>query len=543
VRELLLTGGDAPTMRDRTRRGALIRIVMANPLCGEIARDAAERVVESLRVRLADVRRDAMSFVSASESVFDILLTHLTSRRIQDALVSARASLGIDAGDETDPDLDAAVARRLDVLRRCVMTELGERLACSDREPWLHHLLRRIDQLSALLGPRNDRGEADQIAQARRALQRMTTSRIARHAGRFVIHPTDGGLELLPLIGGKAANLGELTRLLGPDCVPSWFTITDHAFRDVLAGSPGPAAETLGVDRQRRQSLEAAIESILMREHTTDAARSTMIRLLWQTAPLPAALVDAVQVAYREFADEPLVAVRSSALEEDTETTTCAGLFDTFLFVRGVASILDHLKRAWAGLWTERAIQHRRFTGAQPERTGGGVIIQRMIPSRVSGVLHTIWAVGDRPRETLINAGWGLGEGIVSGTVDADEILVPRIGKPQERVAAMRYRVGDKREQIVFDARSGVGTKREPVVLHHRRQPALDRSEILELVQDASHLEAEYGCPLDIEFAYECEQLRLLQVRPIPIHQFVLSEILTRYPIDRRNDTHERERT
>jgi hypothetical protein len=543
VRELLLTGGDTPAMRDRARRGALMRVVTSNPLCGEIARGEAKRVVESLRARLADVRRDAVSFVSTSESVFDILFTRLMNCRIQDALTSARASLGDDAGDEPDPDLDTATTRRLDALRRRVLTELAERLAHPDETHRLHHLLRRIEQLSALLEPLDDRNDIEQIAQARKVLRAATTSRIARHADRLVIHPTDGGIELVPLIGSKAANLGELTRLLGPECVPGWFTITDRAFRDILAGPPGPAAERLGVDRQRHPSLEAAIESILERQHTTDAARSTMIRLLWQALPLPAALVDAVQAGYRDFQDEPLVAVRSSALEEDTETSAWAGLFDTFLFVRGVPAILEHLKRAWAGLWTERAIQQRRFTGVRCERTGGGVIIQRMVASRVSGVLHTIWAVGDRPRETLINAAWGLGEGVVSGTVDADEILVPRVGRLQERVAAMRYRVGDKREQILFDARRGVGTRREPVVLHHRRQPALDRSEVLDLVHDASRLEAEYGCPLDIEFAYECEQLRILQVRPIPIHQFVLSEILARYPLDRRKHAHERKRT
>jgi pyruvate,water dikinase len=228
---------------------------------------------------------------------------------------------------------------------------------------------------------------------------------------------------------------------------------------------------------------------------------------------------------------DTFVAIRSSAREEDTEAAARAGEFDTFLFVRGADAVLDHLRLAWAGLWTERAIHNRALLGSEPGAIGGGALVQRMVDARVSGVLHTVNVAGNRPREMLVNAGLGLGEGVVSGMVAADEITVAKDEALAGDDLHFRYVTRDKRERVIFNARAGLGTVRVETLYHQRLRPALEYVELCELVHSAARLEAAFGHPLDIEFAIEGADLRLLQVRPVPTALAVWRETMDRYPI------------
>jgi pyruvate,water dikinase len=210
---------------------------------------------------------------------------------------------------------------------------------------------------------------------------------------------------------------------------------------------------------------------------------------------------------------------------------TWAGEFDTFLFVRGLDPVLEHLKLAWAGFWTERAIDRRRALGASPLARGGGIVVQRMVDARVSGVLHTVYAAADQLREMVINVGLGLGEGIVSGTVDVDHVLVAKTGDLLHGDLQLRYRVGDKREQVVFDRERGTGTKRQETRYHQRFRAALEYVELCDVVRAASLLEEAFLQPLDVEFALEGRSLFVLQARPIPLCDAAWRETLARHPL------------
>jgi pyruvate,water dikinase len=250
---------------------------------------------------------------------------------------------------------------------------------------------------------------------------------------------------------------------------------------------------------------------------------------------LPPALVGEVAAACGGLAapgsPEPPVAIRSSTREEDSEAATWAGEFDTFLFVRGLEPVLEHLKLAWAGFWTERAIDRRRVLGASPLARGGGVVIQRMVDARASGVLHTVYAAAGQLREMVVNVGLGLGEGIVSGTVDVDQVLVAKQGDLLRGDLQLRYRIGDKREQVVLDRERGSGTRRQETRYHQRFRAALEYAELCDLVRAAARLEEAFVQPLDVEFALEGQSLFVLQARPIPLCDAAWRETLARHPL------------
>jgi pyruvate,water dikinase len=136
-------------------------------------------------------------------------------------------------------------------------------------------------------------------------------------------------------------------------------------------------------------------------------------------------------------------------------------------------------------------------------------------------------------REMVINAGLGLGEGIVSGAVAADHIVVSKEGDLERGPLRFRYITADKREKIVFNRREGLGTVPVESLYHQRLRPALEYVELCELVRAASRLEAAYGYPLDIEFGIEGSLLWILQVRPVATYLSVLTETLERHPLSR----------
>jgi len=130
----------------------------------------------------------------------------------------------------------------------------------------------------------------------------------------------------------------------------------------------------------------------------------------------------------------------------------------------GDGALCEHLKLAWSGLWNERAIHNRAVLGITDE-VGGGVLVQRMVWARVSGVLHTINLAGGQWREMVINVGLGIGEGIVSGAVAADQVIVSKDWDAPTGALRFRYIANDKRERVVFDRASGSGTRRVEITL------------------------------------------------------------------------------
>ncbi len=518
----------------------LLRLILANPNVAPIARRHLLWIAGRLNERCSASHATATERIPGSESVYEILHLRLDTLRLEQCLSEVTACLGesgIDVGEigrSAPSDLDTLALVRLTQLR----DRISETLTAQDRGPtdWRRrHLLRALEKMDGLIHTSEEQkaGLKAMRSELRRADE--TTRRML--SARDIVWPDDGGLELHPLIGFKAANLAEIGRLMGSSQVPEWFTVTDRAFRELLEspieailppGSEVPSGAT---------SLLEAIRIVLSGTRLDHARQASRIRNLWESAILPQQLVDHVLGAYRRIGDqgtrqelEPVVALRSSSIEEDTEIATRAGEFDTFLFIRGEATLIEYLKRTWSGLWSERAIDHRSILGAVSTVAGGGIIVQRIVDSRVSGVLQTVNVAQNDFRQIVINVGLGLGQGIVSGTVAADHIVVAKEGDLEHGPLRFHYETADKREAVVFDRRAGLGTLQCEAPYHQRLRPALEYPELCELVATATQLERLYGYPLDIEFGIEGTRIWILQARPVPALLSALNETLEKYP-------------
>ncbi len=529
-------------------RAQLLSLVLDNPWVRPAAREGLLQIERELRRRRQAAAEKAERSIPTSRSTLEILWLRLAVRRLHRILegtTSALAECGLDApaAEPFSPEaIDRLAARRLAALRRervqALRTAAGEP---AKRAP-LRHALREVRRLDLLLGAADQESEvlhrcADELAHADELACRNLSD-------RRILGPEDGGFELHPLVGWKAANLAEVERLGGPGCVPPWFALTDRAFNEVLdeplqltdaAAEVGPPAEP---------TLRAAVNAVLARPDLGPAQKSALIRQLWDQVTLPPELVEDVAAAYRRLGDRagrdaelpgdaagPFVAVRSSSREEDVESAARAGEFDTFLFIRGEDELLAYLKRAWSGLWTERAIHSRTALGLGAEGAGGGVIVQHLVRSRVSGVLQTVNIAENELREMVINAGLGLGEGIVSGTVAADQIVVSKGDDLKHKPLRFRYITNDKRSRVVCNERAGLGTVLVETLYHQRLRPALEYVELCELVAKAAELEAVYSYPLDIEFGIEGTRLWILQVRPLAVYLPALKATLAGDPL------------
>ena len=564
VEELMLgrpLDGGPGQFSERTR---LLSVLLENPRAGAAARAGLLEIEAELRRRARASLEIASERIPTSGSLYEILSLRLDVLRRHRELGETAVSLqaretgappAIESGERPTVRnggatpappravplraLERAVRRRVEDLRgesaRVVLAWLETPATASPDTPAiLRHALRRLERIERVLGA----AESRLVARARARLAREDQESLRAHEGLCVLGPADGGFALHPLIGWKAANLSEVDRLAVGAAVPPWFVVTDAAFQRLL-DMPAPQI-AVGAHEQTHGSpaLRGVIDDLLRNEKLDGAQKSARIRDLWERVTLPEEISRVVLEAYRRLAlgtdganGAFFVAIRSSALEEDAELAARAGEFDTFLFVRGEDALLDHIKRAWSGLWTERAIHNREVIGRTAVGTGGGVIVQRIVHSRVAGVLQTVNTAEGDLREMVINAGLGLGEGIVSGAVAADHIVVFKEGESGMTPLRFRYATADKLEQVVYNERTGVGTARVESRYHQRLRPALEYVELCELVRTGARLEEAYGYPLDIEFGIEGSTLYVLQARPVAASMSVLTETLEHQPL------------
>ncbi|MGH3871079.1 MAG: PEP/pyruvate-binding domain-containing protein [Pseudonocardiaceae bacterium] len=281
------------------------------------------------------------------------------------------------------------------------------------------------------------------------------------------------GAQLLAVVGGKAANLGELIRAGFP--VPPGFCVTTTAYQQV-AGD---------VSAQDPEQARAAI----------------------LTTPVPDAVAAAVDRAYRALGDDVPVAVRSSATAEDLPWASFAGQQDTFLNIVGADAVLDAVRRCWASLWTDRAVSYRTTNGIDHTTVRLAVVVQQMIESQVAGVLFTADPVTGHRGHSVVDASPGLGEAVVSGAVNPDHFVIDATGTVLQR------RLGDKR--VVIRELPGGGTEQlaRPA---GTEQPCLSDAQLRDLTASGRRVQAHYGAPQDIEWAVDSAgQLWLTQARPI----------------------------
>ncbi len=549
VRELLLSGSFGGSERDVESKASLLKLLLKNEY---VARDVQEWVVEITRNilnRRTGRAVEALRMIPTAAEPYEVLALRLGVTYLSEVLEDLRRALPPESplSDELSKyessELDSAVRSRLLKMRTDLVCELPVDPSQPEISAQLRHSLRQVSRLDRLLGPTESHRQV--LGELQMRLATEDANNLQRCGGSRILTRADGGFEIHPLIGWKAANLAEISRLGAAHLVPHWFVVTDYAFREILESPVDRQVEVVDTGGGSTPTLREAIQKVLNDESTSDAVKSSRVGMLWESVRLSPNFREEVLEAYRglgktflenvgdqrDSRDEPFVAVRSSSLEEDTEVAARAGEFETFLFVRGPQTLVRHLKRAWSGLWTERAIHNRRLLGIGPIDAGGGVLVQRIVWSRVSGVLQTVNLAEGRLREIVINAGLGLGEGIVSGIVAADQVLISKEAAAKGGPLRFRYVTADKREQVVFDARSGVGTITAETLYHQRMRPALEYVELCELVKVARDLENAYGYPLDVEFGIEGTSLRILQVRPVANFGSVLNTTLERYPL------------
>ncbi|MGE5141469.1 MAG: PEP/pyruvate-binding domain-containing protein, partial [Rudaea sp.] len=219
------------------------------------------------------------------------------------------------------------------------------------------------------------------------------------------------------VVGGKGANLGEMTRAGLP--VPPGFVLISDAYREFIRAT------------HAEDVIRRALSGISPDSPEEVENRTAEIRAFLTSQDVPADIAAEALEAYHgssaqlAAASETVpVAVRSSATAEDLPTASFAGQQDTYLNVRGDAALLDHIRRCWASLWTARAVTYRIKQGFDHDQVALAVVVQAMVQSKVSGIMFTANPVSGDLGEVLINASWGLGEAIVSGQVTPDTYAV-----------------------------------------------------------------------------------------------------------------------
>jgi pyruvate,water dikinase len=315
--------------------------------------------------------------------------------------------------------------------------------------------------------------------------------------GALVLGLGDLSASMLPQVGGKAANLGELLAAGLP--VPDGFCLTTGAYLQ--------AVEPLGL-----AEVHGALQDTPADDLDALARLAGKARSLITAAELPTAVAGEVLTAYRALDGVP-VAVRSSATAEDLPFASFAGQQDTYLNVIDAVALLDAVRKCWASLWTDRAVAYRASRNIDPGTVSLAVVVQRMVDAEAAGVMFTANPVTGRRREAVIDASPGLGEAVVSGAVNPDHFVVDSASGN-----ILQRRLGDKRTAV--RPLPGGGTEYvdqdAPAEQDGLGRACLTDAQIRELAALGSKAEAHYGAPQDTEWALDGNgKLWLTQSRPI----------------------------
>ncbi len=309
----------------------------------------------------------------------------------------------------------------------------------------------------------------------------------------FIVWFKDVGKDDTATVGGKGANLGELTR--GGFPVPNGFIVTADAYHHFLLKTgigPAIAKATKGLDPEDSKKLNAL---------------SKVIKRHILSAKMPVEIALEVEKNYKQLGDVE-VAVRSSATAEDGAEDSFAGQQATFLNTRGPAEVVLALQKCYASLFEARAIYYRAINNYDQMKVGLAVPVQIMVQSEKSGIMFTVDPVtGDRSK-LIIEAGYGLGEAIVSGSVTPDRYLVD---KATETISAKEV---NSQEWKIIRAPGG-GDKHVAVPIADRKDQKITDAQILELAKLGNKIESHYNSPQDTEFAIAGNKIFMVQSRPI----------------------------
>ncbi|NMB82613.1 MAG: phosphoenolpyruvate synthase, partial [Ignavibacteria bacterium] len=300
-----------------------------------------------------------------------------------------------------------------------------------------------------------------------------------------------------PLVGGKGANLGEMTKAGLP--VPNGFAITVNAYEAFLLEND--------IDKKIYAILnETDVDNP---EQLADASRK--IQRIINTSKIPDIVSKEIISAYKKLSGpfkKALVAVRSSATAEDAGNTSFAGQQASFLNVKGEANLLVNVKECWASLFTARSIYYRVQNKVKHEQVLMSVIVMKMVQSDVSGVMFSIDPATNDKERIIIESVWGLGEMIVQGAVIPDRYVVQK-----DTFAILSKEVSDQSIQLIRDKNGENKEVEVPVSIRNKQK--LTDEEIVKLAKMSNKLQEHYYFPQDSEWAKEKGNLFIVQTRPI----------------------------
>ncbi|MDA2142001.1 MULTISPECIES: phosphoenolpyruvate synthase [unclassified Bacillus cereus group] len=308
----------------------------------------------------------------------------------------------------------------------------------------------------------------------------------------------------LSLVGGKGLNLGELSNIQGIQ-VPEGFCVTTVGYEKAIEQN-----EELPTLLQQLTKLE-------LEDRAQIGEMSKEIREVIMAVQIPTDVVEAVTQYLSRFGNEHAYAVRSSATAEDLPYASFAGQQDTYLNIIGKEAILQHVRKCWASLFTERAVMYRMQNGFEHNQVSICVVVQKMVFPQASGILFTADPVTSNRKVLSIDASFGLGEALVSGLVSADNYKVKE-GKITETMIATK-------KLAIYAVKEG-GTETKQIDSAQQKIQTLSERQILQLEQIGRQIEAYFGCPQDIEWCLARNTFYIVQSRPIT----------TLYPIPEEND-------
>jgi len=296
----------------------------------------------------------------------------------------------------------------------------------------------------------------------------------------------------LPLVGGKGANLGEMTNAGFP--VPAGFCINTEAYNTFLRASSVMEEWLTQLDRLKADQVQdISNQGRLIRHHL-------------ESLTMPEDIKSAIIDGWKKSGEEWAYAVRSSATAEDLPSASFAGQQDTFLNVIGADQILQAVQKCWASLFTDRAIIYRVQNGFDHRSVFLSVVVQRMVFPQVSGIMFTADPVTGNRKIVSIDASYGMGEALVAGIVTADlyQVRADRLLKKQ--IA---------KKEIAIYARPEGGTNKVNISEEMQLTSSLSDEQVLRLASMGRSIEKHFGSPQDIEWCLVNDEIFIVQSRPI----------------------------
>ncbi|MDW6004017.1 PEP/pyruvate-binding domain-containing protein [Vibrio mangrovi] len=271
----------------------------------------------------------------------------------------------------------------------------------------------------------------------------------------------------------------------------------------VHAGLPVPVAFCVTADAYQ-QFIRETLPAPLLTSGEMAQVRETILN-----ADIPESIKQAIQQAYQNLGENPRIAVRSSALDEDGQSQSFAGQYETYLHVQGIQDVLHKVRSCWASLWADRAELYRQeHRQGHVSQSAIAVVLQEMIDADAAGVMFTRDPLSGNQDHVVIDSCWGLGEGVVSGQVTTDTFT---LDKATGTVIAQEVRSKPNYCQCDDKGRVTILPTPEPL----RDVPSLSQEHLAELNRLARQARLIYGTDLDIEWAVKDNKVWLLQARPV----------------------------